>query len=91
MSCYVKYFTAEEAHTRKTRGRLEAACGRFVDYPREHSAEPTCDTPGPSGISCQRWLEQDAADTRTADELFGEIPHEQVYVDDESMSTKEAK
>ena len=34
----------------------------------------------PTCETCQRWLEQDA-----------EIPHEPVYVDDESMSTKEAK
>jgi hypothetical protein len=51
--------------TRINGPKQETVCGTWI-RPSEHSNEPTCP-------ACLRWLEQDAADTRTAEELFGEV------------------
>lgn len=49
--------------TRINGRQQEAACGAWIAV-REHSIEPTCPR-------CLAYLQQDAADTRTADEVFG--------------------
>lgn len=49
--------------TRINGRKQEAVCGAWVEA-SEHSNEPTHDV-------CRRYLEQDAADTRTGSEIFG--------------------
>ncbi len=55
---YVTAATAERSAAYNRHGkasrRLQAACGAWVNYPREHAAEPTCD-------QCLAFLEQEAA------------------------------
>jgi hypothetical protein len=51
-------------YTRINGRHQETVCFLWITA-AEHSNEPTCQT-------CARWLEQDAADTRTGEEMFGE-------------------
>jgi hypothetical protein len=50
-------------YTRVNGRKQETVCGTWITA-REHSKEPTCP-------ACAAWLEQDAQDTRTAEEMFG--------------------
>jgi hypothetical protein len=51
--------------TRQNGPKQETVCGTWI-RPSEHSNEPACE-------KCQRWLEQDTDDTRTGEEMFGEV------------------
>ena len=55
---YIPAFTRENGRQR------EAACGAWVRR-AEHSCEPSCPT-------CKAYLESETADTRTAEEVFGD-------------------
>lgn len=50
--------------TSKVGGRQQAVCGDFVML-AEHSNEPTCSR-------CKAYVEAEASDTRTAEDVFGE-------------------
>lgn len=67
---YVQFFCIQESSTRnrgaRVSPRLKAACGSFVDYPKDHSTEPTCE-------ACAAVLEQAAEDDG---EIFAELGYE---------------
>lgn len=53
---YVAYFAIERAVFRgRIPRRLDAVCGKTVDYPAGHSADPECQ-------ECKAWLQQEAED-----------------------------